>query len=325
MPAPRSNARETPAHEQPCVSSHTHNASQQTTLKNPIYCRGIGLHSGAPALLRLLPATADTGITFQRTDIKNSKPFRITPESITPSPLATVATSPIDPSVYVATIEHLMAALHAAEIDNLLIQLDGAELPILDGCSQDFSFLLQATGRTTLSAPRREIILRKPVRVERENGSFAYITPFNPQAEHSHQLRLFVTIDFPAPAIGRQSYDFTLSPDTFRKEIAFCRTFVNYSDIATLQSQGLARGGSLQNALVIDHDHVLNPGGMRCDNECVRHKILDSIGDLYCSGYRIIGQFTGYKTGHALNNQLLRKIFADPNNWSFTSNTAALA
>lgn len=206
-----------------------------------------------------------------------------------------------------------MAALHACHVDNLLVQLDGPELPILDGCSASFLFLLDSAGHVRLNAPRRSVEVLRPVHVDGRDGAYARLLP-----GHSGRLTLNLSIDFPAPAIGQQSYQLRLSRRSFERDVAFCRTFVNHQDIASLQAQGLALGGSLDNALVIQHDHVLNPGGLRCNDECVRHKILDAVGDLYCAGYTLSCHYEGHKTGHALNNRLLRALFASPENWRFS-------
>ncbi|MUG04888.1 UDP-3-O-[3-hydroxymyristoyl] N-acetylglucosamine deacetylase [Bombella sp. ESL0378] len=296
-----------------------HDPAQQTTLAHAIHCRGVGLHSGRPVTLRLSPAPADTGLHIQRLDRPDARPFRLTSGCIMSSPLATVAASPHQSDLHVATIEHLLAALHACKIDNLLIQLDGPELPILDGCAASFIFLLEAAGRTYLNAPRHIIAVRQPISVEGENGAYARLLP-----HHQNQLHLSLSIDFPAPAIGQQSYALTLDKKHFKRDIAFARTFVNYEDIGRLHAQGLALGGSLENALVIQHDHALNPGGMRHVDECVRHKMLDAIGDLYCTGYSLAARFEAHKTGHSLNNQLLRALFASRDNWQFVKDFATI-
>lgn len=285
----------------------------QTSLDRAIQCQGAGLHSGKPALVHLVPAGPDTGIRFQRLDVAASPAFRLTYDCIISSPLATVASSPLTPGLTVATMEHLMAALHACEVDNLLIQLDGPELPILDGGSRTFLSLIKAAGRSRLPVPRRTIEVLRPVHAKGKNDAYASLLPGRPE-----ELELSLTIDFPAPAIGKQSFQMVLSQHSFEHDIAPCRTFVNHQDITMLQAQGLALGGSLENALVIQHDRILNPDGLRFDNECVRHKMLDAIGDLYCAGFRLSGRFEGHKTGHALNNQLLHTLFASPENWRFS-------
>lgn len=291
----------------------------QTTLKHPVHCHGTGLHGGRPVTLHLLPAEADTGIRLQRLDMEGTPPFRLTPDCIISSPLATVASSPLTPDLTVATIEHLMATLHACEIDNLLIQSDGPELPILDGCAQAFMSLLHEAGTVSLTAPRRSVEVLRPIHVTGRDGAHASLLP-----SPSKGLELSLSIDFPAPAIGKQTCHIHLSRHVFEREIAPCRTFVNHQDITSLQAQGLALGGSLDNALVIQHDRVLNPDGLRHDNECARHKMLDAIGDLYCAGFTLSGRFEGHKTGHALNNQLLRTLFSSPGNWRFSDGSAAV-
>lgn len=291
----------------------------QTTLKHPVQCHGTGLHGGRPVTLHLLPAEADTGIHLQRLDRTGTPPFRLTPDCIISSPLATVASSPLTADLTVATVEHLMAALHACGIDNLLIQSDGPELPILDGCSRTFMSLLDDAGTVSLSAPRRSVSILRPVHVTGRDGARASLLPGTSDA-----LELSLSIDFPAPAIGKQTCAIRLSRQTFEAELASCRTFVNHQDIAALQAQGLALGGSLENALVIQHDRVLNPGGLRYDNECARHKMLDTVGDLYCAGYRLSGRFEGHRTGHALNNRLLRALFSSPKNWQFSDGSVSV-
>ncbi|MCL1515141.1 UDP-3-O-acyl-N-acetylglucosamine deacetylase [Parasaccharibacter sp. TMW2.1890] len=299
---------------QPPLQNTAHLQQAQTTLEQAVHCQGWGLHSGRPATVRLVPAAPETGIRLQRLDMADTPAFRLTHDCIISSPLATVAASPLTPGLTVATIEHLMAALHACEVDNLLIQLDGPELPILDGCSRRFMSLLEEAGRSGQAAPRRSIEVLRPVHVEGRHGAHASLLP----AHQADTLDLSVDIDFPAPAIGQQSFQMVLSQETFAQEIAPCRTFVNHQDIDALQAQGLALGGSLDNALVIQHDRVLNPGGLRFDNECVRHKMLDTVGDLYCTGFRLSARFEGHRTGHALNSQLLHALFASTENWRFS-------
>lgn len=291
----------------------------QTTLRHPVHCHGIGLHGGRPATLHLLPAAADTGLRLQRLDRPGTPSFRLLPDCIISSPLATVASSPLTPDLTVATIEHLMATLHACEIDNLLIQIDGPELPILDGCAETFIALLDEAGHENLGVPRRSVEILRPVHVTGRDGAKASLLPGT-----AGTLELSLSIDFPAPAIGRQTCTLDLSRDSFRNELADCRTFVNHHDVATLQAQGLALGGSLDNALVIQHDRILNPGGLRHENECARHKMLDTVGDLYCAGFRLSGRFEGHRTGHALNNRLLRTLFSSPENWRFSDGSPSV-
>ncbi|GBR50474.1 UDP-3-O-[3-hydroxymyristoyl] N-acetylglucosamine deacetylase [Neokomagataea thailandica NBRC 106555] len=283
--------------------------SQQTTLANSIRCRGIALHSGIVVDLELRPAPADTGICFLRTDKPGTPAFPVRADTIVDTQLSTVVAWEKDPSVRVATIEHLMAALSALCIDNAVIAVSGPEMPVLDGSSAEFCFLIQCAGTKTLDAARRTIEILRPVRVEDESGAFAELRP-----SHSG-LALAISLSFSAQAIGSQRYAVQLSPERFLNELAFCRTFVNRSDIEHLQSIGLARGGSLDNAIVVDDEKILNPAGLRIEREFARHKLLDAVGDLYCAGRRIQGGFIGHKSGHRINNLLLRAVFADQRNW----------
>ncbi|QDH16280.1 UDP-3-O-acyl-N-acetylglucosamine deacetylase [Swingsia samuiensis] len=306
------NVSSTQHHLKTCSFLEQANAQNlQTTLASTISCKGVALHTGQEVELKLIPADADTGILIHRSDLADSYPFPVRHDRIVDTQLSTVVACKENPSLKVATIEHLMAALHGLEIDNVIISLNGPEVPILDGSADSFTFLIRCAGQKTLEAPRRVIKIRQTVRVEGKDGAFAELQP-TPQ-----DLSLAISLDFAASAIGHQRYAMTLDKERFLKEISFCRTFVNLKDIEYLHSIGLARGGSLENAIVVDNDHILNPEGLRIDREFARHKLLDAIGDLYCSGYRIQGGFIGHKSGHKLNNELLHAVFSDPKNWSF--------
>ncbi|AAW59958.1 UDP-3-O-acyl-N-acetylglucosamine deacetylase [Gluconobacter oxydans] len=283
----------------------------QTTLANPIHCQGIALHSGVTVDLVLSPAPADTGVRFQRSDIEGSPSFPALYDHIVDTRLSTVVGCPTDPSLRVATIEHLMAALNACEIDNILVAVSDPELPVLDGASDAFAFLIRCAGRKTLDKSRQVIEILRNVRVEGENGAFAELRPAQ------RGLSLAISLSFPAQAIGNQRYAIQLDERRFMEELAFCRTFVNRKDIEYLQSIGLARGGSLETAVVVDGENILNPAGLKIEREFARHKLLDAIGDLYCAGHRMQAGFIGHKSGHALNNRLLRAVFSDAANWRF--------
>lgn len=283
----------------------------QTTLANPIHCQGIALHSGVTVDLVLSPAPADTGVRFQRSDIEGSPSFPALYDHIVDTRLSTVVGCPTDPSLRVATIEHLMAALNACEIDNILVAVSGPELPVLDGASDAFAFLIRCAGRKTLDKSRQVIEILRNVRVEGENGAFAELRPAQ------RGLSLAISLSFPAQAIGNQRYAIQLDERRFMEELAFCRTFVNRKDIEYLQSIGLARGGSLETAVVVDGENIFNPAGLKIEREFARHKLLDAIGDLYCAGHRMQAGFIGHKSGHALNNRLLRAVFSDAANWRF--------
>ncbi|GBQ90526.1 UDP-3-O-acyl-N-acetylglucosamine deacetylase [Gluconobacter albidus] len=295
----------------------TSSKNLQTTLAQPIHCQGIALHSGVTVNLLLSPASANTGIRFQRSDKEGSPSFPATYDHIVDTRLSTVVACQNDPSLRVATIEHLMAALNACEIDNILITVSGPELPVLDGASDAFAFLIQCAGRKILDTPRQVIEILRNVRVEGEDGAFAELRPAQ------RGLSLAISLSFAAQAIGNQRYAMQLNEQRFMEEVAFCRTFVNRQDIEYLQSIGLARGGSLENAVVVDGENILNPAGLKIEREFARHKLLDAIGDLYCAGHRMQAGFIGHKSGHTLNNRLLRTVFSDAANWRFVSTAPA--
>ncbi|MEN3175396.1 UDP-3-O-acyl-N-acetylglucosamine deacetylase [Gluconobacter sp. OJA] len=291
----------------------------QTTLHSAISCQGIALHSGLDVDLEISPAEADTGIRFQRSDYPGSPSFPALYDRIIDTKLSTVVACKDDPSLRVATIEHLMAALNALEIDNALISVSGPELPVLDGSADAFAFLLRCAGKKTLNTPRKIIEILRNVRVEGDNGAFAELRPAQ------RGLSLAISLNFDAEAIGCQRYAMQLDPARFLEEVSFCRTFVNRKDIEYLQSIGLARGGSLDNAVVVDGKTILNPAGLKIEREFARHKLLDAIGDLYCCGHRLKAGFIGHKSGHKINNELLRSVFSDQKNWRFEAETPTVS
>lgn len=279
----------------------------QRTLGGVATCSGIGVHTGEKVTMRLIPADTDTGIVFVRTDLKNGA--RTVParwDYVVDTRLCTVVGN--DHGGKVATIEHLMAALRAAEIDNLLIEIDGPEVPVMDGSSDPFVFLLEMAGVTAQNAPRREIEVLKAVEVAGSGKNRAAIAP-------ADEARFSFDIAFDRKIINRQHYDFVLTRDGFKQQIGRARTFGFYEEVDVLRKLGLARGGSLENAIVIKDDVVMNEDGLRYGDEFVRHKLLDSIGDIALAGNQIRGHFHGDCSGHALNNQLLRALFADKSAW----------
>ncbi|MBW4091319.1 MAG: UDP-3-O-acyl-N-acetylglucosamine deacetylase [Proteobacteria bacterium] len=285
---------------------------RQHTLKAPIGCVGVGLHSGRRASLTLHPAQAGHGIVFRRTDLGREIPARF--DHVADARLATTLALPGSPEVRVGTVEHVMAALAGMGVDNALVALDGPEVPILDGSSAHFMFLIDCAGMVEQDLPRETIVVRRPVRVADGDG-FAELRPALAAGRGSFGLDMALSIDFAAAAIGRQAITLRLSPDSFRRELARARTFGLAEDIAALQAAGLARGGSLENAVVVDGDRVLNPGGLRMDREFARHKLLDAVGDLALAGSAIAGRFVAHRSGHALNNALLRALLADRTAW----------
>jgi UDP-3-O-[3-hydroxymyristoyl] N-acetylglucosamine deacetylase len=286
---------------------------RQRTLKSAIDCVGIGVHSGRRVNLTIRPAAADHGIVFRRTDLDRDIEARF--DNVTDTRLCTVLADPAMPSARVGTIEHLMAALSALSIDNALIDVDGPEVPILDGSAAPFLFLLDCAGSVELDAPRRVIEVCRTVRVT-AGEAWAELRPLGPAARAVDPvLEMDLSIDFPASAIGRQSATLRLTPDNFRHEIASARTFAHAKDVEHLQAAGLARGGSLDNAIVVDGAEILNPGGLRMHNEFASHKLVDAVGDLALAGGKLHGRYVAHRTGHELNNRLLRALFADTAAW----------
>lgn len=280
---------------------------QQRTLKSSIGCSGVGLHSGVRVAMKLHPAPINTGIIFKRIDLVGGGseiPARW--DHIADSRMCTVLAA--KNGVSVATVEHLMAAFYGMGIDNALIELNGPEIPAMDGSAAPFIFLIECAGVVDQSAPRKVLRVLKPV-VYRNGANEVGLSP----AETG--LSVDFDINFAAPAVGRQSCSFEIGRDVFKAEISKARTFGFLSDVTALREAGLARGGSLENAIVVDGDRVLNEDGLRHTDEFVRHKALDAIGDLYLTGHRLIGAFHGVCSSHADTANLLRLLFKDHSNW----------
>jgi UDP-3-O-[3-hydroxymyristoyl] N-acetylglucosamine deacetylase len=289
---------------------------RQRTLATAVAIEGIGIHSGARVRLCLRPAAADTGLVFIRSDLAPGEGIvRAGWDRVVDTRLSTLLRN--ESGATVSTVEHLMAALAASGIDNLRIELDAPEVPILDGSAAGWMALIEAAGTRALNAPRRAIRVLRPVHVN-AGESWASLLP-------AGDRRYSVSIDFVHPTIGRQYFDFRLRRASFRREIAPARTFGFLRDIADLQAQGLARGGSLDNAIVIGEHGVLNAGGLRFGDEFVRHKLLDLIGDLYLAGAPIVGHVVAHRPGHALNNALLHALFAQGDAWCREMPGVALA
>jgi UDP-3-O-[3-hydroxymyristoyl] N-acetylglucosamine deacetylase len=286
---------------------------RQRTLKAAIDCVGIGVHSGRRINLTIRPAAADHGIVFRRTDLDRKIAARF--DHVADTRLCTVLADPSMPSVRVGTVEHLMAALSALSIDNALIDVDDSEIPILDGSAAPFLFLLDCAGSVELDAPSRVIEVCRTIRVT-AGQAWAELRPLGPTTRATDPvLEMDLSIDFAASAIGCQSASLRLTPDSFRHEIASARTFAHAGEVEQLQAAGLARGGSLDNAIVVDGADILNPGGLRMDNEFASHKLVDAVGDLALAGGRLHGRYVAHRTGHELNNRLLRALFADAAAW----------
>jgi len=282
--------------------------AQQRTLKTAIHCRGVALHSGARVAMTLCPAAPDTGIVFRRTD-RDGADVAARWHNVAEQPLCTRIDDGSGGSV--STIEHLMAALAGLEIDNAVIEIDGPEVPVMDGSAAPFVFLIECAGIVEQDAPRRAIRVLKPVRVG-EGSKSAALTP-------DDGFLMSFDIDFASDAISRQDITIAIDPDSFKSHISRARTFGFLHEVDQLRAAGLARGGSLDNAVVISGNEVLNREGLRYVDEFVRHKVLDALGDLYLAGAPIVGHFHGVRSGHALNQQLLRALFADPSAWCYTN------
>lgn len=280
----------------------------QNTIQNSISLAGVGLHSGKMITLYIHPAEEEAGIVFIRTDVKGVN--NVIPalwSKVTNTQLCTLISN--EQGISVGTVEHLMSALRGLNIDNARIELDGPEVPVMDGSAMPFVELIEQAGIQKQSAPRKMIRILKKVSVE-QDGKRATLSP----AEGS----VFAgEIEFDHPQIGLQRFETVLRNGNFKDEIADCRTFGFVHEVEWMRSQGLALGGSLENAIVLDKQAVLNPEGLRRADEFIRHKLLDAMGDLYLAGAQILGMYDGVKAGHAMNNAILKALFADESAYEF--------
>lgn len=279
---------------------------RQRTLKNIIRATGVGLHTGEKVYLTLRPAAVDTGIVFRRVDLDEPVEIRATPENVGDTRLSTTL---MNGDVRVSTVEHLLSAMAGLGIDNAYIDVTAPEVPIMDGSAGPFVFLIQSAGIEEQNAPKRFIRIKKPVIVE-DGDKWARFDPFE-------GFKVSFNIDFEHPVFKDRSQTTTVdfSSTSFVKEVSRARTFGFMRDIEQLRDNNLALGGSLDNAIVMDDYRVLNEDGLRYQDEFVKHKVLDAIGDLYLLGCSLIGEFSGYKSGHALNNHLLRTLLANEEAW----------
>ena len=292
----------------------------QHTLAGPAGFAGVGVHSGRHVNVTLHPAPADTGVVFVRVDLPapgNRIPVR--PESVVGTQLNTEVGA--GGGVTVSTVEHLLAAFAALSVDNVVVEVDGPELPIMDGSAQPFIDLIDRAGRKAQNAPRRYIEIMAPIEVI-AGDKRAALTPCSTARPG---LEVDFEIAFRSAAIGRQRIQLRVDETTFRRELAAARTFGFVHEVEALRAQGLARAGGLENAVVVDGDRVLNPEGLRFTNEFVRHKALDAVGDLYVLGAPVLGRFEGRYAGHALNNALIRAVGAEPMAWRIRTFATPLA
>ena len=288
----------------------------QNTLQGPAIFAGVGVHTGAYTRVAVRPAPTNSGIVFVRTDVTDrDNRVPATGEAVTKTQLGTVIENAA--GVSVSTIEHLMAALVMLGVDNAVVELDGPEMPIMDGSSLPFVQILDRAGRRQQDALRAYIEILEPIEFV-DGVKRASLTP-------SDQFEVAFEIRFPSAAIGRQAVDLAMDERAFRDELADCRTFGFLHEVEYLRSIGLARGGSMENAVVIEGDRILNPEGLRRPDEFVRHKALDAIGDLYVLGAPILGRFEGVLAGHSLNNQLVRALLAAPQSWRYRTLAPELA
>jgi UDP-3-O-[3-hydroxymyristoyl] N-acetylglucosamine deacetylase len=287
-------------------------ALRQQTLKNSIHCSGIGLHSGARVSMTLHPRESG-GIVFRRSDLAGAPEIAATWDNAVETPLCTTLQRG---ETRVATVEHLLSALAGVGIDSVLVELDGPEVPIMDGSAAPFVFLIECAGIAELSAPRMAIRVHRTVAIEETHRS-ARLLPA------ARGLGIDFEIDFDSPTVARQDWSVQLSRPVYKRDIARARTFGFLHEVDKLRESGLAQGGSLDNAVVIAQDGILNEGGLRYEDEFVRHKVLDAVGDLYLAGAPIIGRFQGAQSGHALNLRLVAALLSDPSAWSWTEMSQA--
>ncbi|MBI3772972.1 MAG: UDP-3-O-acyl-N-acetylglucosamine deacetylase [Gammaproteobacteria bacterium] len=283
---------------------------RQRTLKNVIRATGVGLHTGEKVFLTLRPAPVDSGIIFRRVDLNPAVEIPALAENVGDTRLSTTL---VQGDVRISTVEHLLSALAGLGIDNAFIELSAAEVPIMDGSAGPFVFLIQSAGVQEQEAPKRFIRIKSSVIIE-DGDKWARFDPFE-------GFKVSFAIDFNHPAFQNRSKEATVdfSTTSFVKEISRARTFGFMRDIEALRAANLALGGSMDNAVVVDDYRVLNSEGLRYDDEFVKHKVLDAIGDLYLLGRSLIGAFSGYKSGHALNNRLLRTLMADEAAWELVT------
>ncbi|CRL61027.1 UDP-3-O-[3-hydroxymyristoyl] N-acetylglucosamine deacetylase [Proteus penneri] len=284
---------------------------KQRTLKRIVQATGVGLHTGKKVTLTMRPAPANTGVIYRRTDLNPPVDFPADAKSVRDTMLCTCLVNEDD--VRISTVEHLNAALAGLGIDNIVIEVNAPEIPIMDGSAAPFVFLLLDAGIEELRTAKKFIRIKETVRVE-DGDKWAEMRPYN-------GFKLDFTIDFNHPAIdsSTQRYKLDFSAESFMSQISRARTFGFMRDIEYLQSKGLCLGGSFDCAIVVDDYRVLNDDGLRFEDEFVRHKMLDAIGDLFMCGYNIIGEFTAFKSGHALNNKLLQAVLAKESAWEFVT------
>ncbi len=284
-----------------------YDCAKQRTIACEVGVAGVGLHSGQKVNMKIKPAEINSGITFKRVDLPGQPEMPASYKNID----STFMCTSLNGAFKLMTVEHFLAAIAGLGIDNLLVEIDAAELPILDGSSEQFVFLLQAAGITMQSAKKIFLRINKPCEIE-QNGGFIKLKPYS-------GLKINFQIDYKHPAFsdGSMSYEMDFNKSYFSHDIASARTYGFISDFENLRSQGLIQGGSMQNAMVFDQDKLINPEGFRFNNECVRHKILDVLGDLKLLGYPLLAELNCFKSGHTLNHMAVKKILSDSNSFDY--------
>jgi UDP-3-O-[3-hydroxymyristoyl] N-acetylglucosamine deacetylase len=283
---------------------------KQRTIKHLVRAAGVGLHSGQKVNITLRPAAPDTGIIFRRTDLPEPVDFRVDPHLVTDTRMCSALEAK---GAKVSTVEHLMSALAGLGIDNLHIDLDASEVPIMDGSASPFIYLIQSVGLEEQEAPKRFIKVTRPVRVE-EGDKWAEIAPYD-----GFSLTFKIEFDHPVFAHSAKEYSIDLGQQSYIREVSRARTFGFMNEVEYLRSHGLALGGTLDNAIVMDEYRVLNADGLRYADEFVKHKVLDAVGDLYLAGHALLGAFTAFKSGHGLNNKLLCTLLDDAGAWQWAT------
>ena len=290
----------------------------QRTLKSITRAVGVGVHGGQKVELTLRPAPVDSGIVFRRVDLPRSVAIRADAYSVSDTRLATTLSAQGDPDgPKVKTVEHLLSACCGLGLDNLVVDITAEEVPILDGSAASFVFLLQSAGIELQAAPKRFLRVKKPVEVREGAGEslkWARLDPFE-----GYTLCFEIEFDHPAVSQTGQRFVFDMGSGKYKSEIARARTFGFTKEVEMMRSRGLALGGSLDNAVVVDEFKILNSGGLRYDDEFVKHKILDAIGDLYLAGHPLLAAYRAFKSGHALNNKLVRALLDDPEAWEIVT------
>jgi UDP-3-O-[3-hydroxymyristoyl] N-acetylglucosamine deacetylase len=283
---------------------------KQRTLKKQVSATGVGLHNGEKVTLTLLPAAIDTGIVFRRADLPGSPTIQATPEAVQDTRMCSALEHN---GARVATVEHLMSALAGLGVDNIIVEVTASEIPIMDGSSGPFIFLLQQAGIVEQNSAKKFIKIKKLVEVK-DGDKWVKFEPY-------HGFKMDFTIEFDHPVFEHSGNNVKIdfADNSYVKEISRARTFGFMHEVEYLRANGLARGGSLDNAIVLDEFRILNTDGLRYDDEFAKHKVLDAIGDLYMLGHQLLGAFTAYKSGHALNNALLRALLADATAWEYAT------